>query len=245
MEMRFQSKQTGISTWLVEMAVGNALSHEGSENLLICDTKKSRKSPYEIFFSMSTERELVFKEMSSHAETTFVRLENDSVLLFSDQLQYFQHPRKKDSFFTDWNGTVNPTKKRYVYLDNVSSYFVPEKQWDEFVGISDFYYGANFYAKGEFMCECDWKDFFRENSDRMGDAISGISNFIYEEVFLNKDNGIVTIPPTHGEFCLPCKFRNDFCVRLGDVFMVGKDCPYYSEILVTSLNQDEESVVRA
>ncbi len=227
MEIRFQTRRTGITCWLLSEAINHAIQYPRSANYLVYPKMMQRESVW-YYSRKKMERYGKLREIGASRSVLFP---NDSVVEFITTGYHLPD----ESLFG--------LTKKFMYVDNLEA-FRPSRHYLEnsncslFDNTDDLFIGGTDEREGAFKVVVDYKEFCRNHN--MLDYIKEfdrIHDFIVDTHFLQSDV-VQMCRPHECEFCDKCMRRHDDCIRIGNFFAVSRRCPLYPEMLVKSLNSE-------
>lgn len=227
MEIRFQTRRTGITRWLLSEAINHALYHPHSANYLVYPRMLQRESTW-YYSKRHLEGYGTVREIGASRGVEF---QNGSVIEFITTGFAFANNRMFDY------------GNKFMYVDNLQEFrptpfYAEMTNCDLFNEVDDLFIGGTTDKDGAFRLTCDYKEFCRtHNMLNYAREFDRIHDFIVDTDFLRRET-VSLYPPHECEFCDRCERRNDDCLRIGKFFAVNRKCPLYPEILVNSLNSE-------
>ena len=226
MEIRLQSRQTGITTWLVSEVIQHAKEHQKSINYLLYPSTALRDGSWE-----RQKRKMIAyggmgRKMFSTKSMVF---DNGSAIEFITA--NFIMPDKRMLGY----------EKQFVFVDNLECFCSANAGIRNMRGIpfsdsDDLFIGGTDEKDGTFRIVVDYREFCKtHNLNDYLKEFDNIHDFIVETDFL-KNDVVMSYCPCECEFCNECNLKNYGCLRLGKLFAVRKQCPLYSEMMVHFLN---------
>ena len=226
MEIRLQSRQTGITTWLVSEAIQHAKEHQKSINYLLYPSTALRDGSWE-----RQKRKMI----------AYGGMERK---MFSTKSMVFDNGSEIEFItisFVPTDKRMLGYEKQFIFVDNLE-YFCPVNVIIRsicrmpFSDSDDLFIGGTDEKDGTFRIVVDYREFCKtHNLNDYLKEFDNIHDFIVETDFL-KNDVVMSYCPCECEFCNECNLKNYGCLRLGKLFAVRKQCPLYSEMMVHLLN---------
>ena len=226
MEIRLQSRQTGITTWLVSEAIQHAKEHQKSINYLLYPSTALRDGSWE-----RQKRKMI----------AYGGMERK---MFSTKSMVFDNGSEIEFItisFVPTDKRMLGYEKQFIFVDNLE-YFCPVNVIIRsicrmpFSDSDDLFIGGTDEKDGTFRIVVDYREFCKtHNLNDYLKEFDNIHDFIVETDFL-KNDVVMSYCPCECEFCNECNLKNYGCLWLGKLFAVRKQCPLYSEMMVHLLN---------
>ena len=226
MEIRLQSRQTGITTWLISEAIRHAKEHQKSINYLLYPSTAMRDGSWE--YQKRKMIALGGRERKT-LNTKSMVFDNGSAIEFITT--NFIMPDKKMLGY----------EKQFVFVDNLECFYpanagIRSMRSMFFSDSDDLFVGGTDEKDGTFRIVIDYREFCKtHNFNDYLKEFYNIHDFIVETDFLKRDV-VMSYCPCECEFCNECNLKNYGCLRLGKLFAVRRKCPLYSEMMVHCLN---------
>jgi hypothetical protein len=223
MEIRLQSRQTGITTWLISEAVQHAKEHQKSINYLLYPSRMQRDS------SWNRQKKKMVALGGREFGNMTVLFDNGSAIVFITTS--FILPEKRMLGY----------EKQFIFVDNFEFFYptsvcIGSMRGSSFSNSDDLFIGGTEEGGGTFRIVVDYKEFCKtHNLNEYLREFDNIHDFIVETDFL-KNDVVMSYCPCECEFCNECNLKNYGCLRLGKFFAVRRKCPLYSEMMVHLLN---------
>ena len=226
MEIRLQSRQTGITTWLISEAVQHAKEHQKSINYLLYPSTALRDGSWE----RQKRKMIAYGGMERKMfNTKSMVFDNGSAIEFIT-ISFVPTEKRMLGY-----------EKQFIFVDNLE-YFCPVNVIIRsicrmpFSDSDDLFIGGTDEKDGTFRIVIDYREFCKtHNLNEYLREFDNIHDFIVETDFL-KNDVVMSYCPCECEFCNECNLKNYGCLRLGKLFAVRKQCPLYSEMMVHLLN---------
>lgn len=228
MEIRLQSRQTGITTWLISEAVQHALDYPKSINYLLYPSMAQRDYAWN---AQCNEIKLHGGRKGEAYGTKSIVFDNNSVIEFITT-NFIMQDKKMFGY-----------GMQFIFVDNLEMFYPSNAGINKVATIpfsdsDDMFIGGTDMKDGVFRIVIDYKEFCRTHDMRQYlREFYNIHDFIVGTDFL-KNDAITSYCPYECESCRHCDMRNRGCLRLGNFFAVGKRCPLYVEMMVHSLNNN-------
>lgn len=229
MEIRLQSRGTGVTSWLVGKAMRNALDNPSSANWYVSPVQSSCTRAFQEL------RCILCKGTKTESDHGFHRafLPNGSRIDFVTL----------DFYLFACDRILNPVRK-FFYLDNMES--VTASRTDKmhyyaFDRIDDMYMGGTVDVDGAmFRAECDYLGFLRRHSLNMAfcNSVAMMFDYILDKHILGEEHASAR-GVGRCNCCDGCLRRNTECLEIGDFLSVGRSCPMYPEMLVHEINGEK------
>ena len=241
MEIRFQPRQTGVTTWLLNKAIDYAKSNP------FCDCHVVSPTNFECEMSwMSSKSKLskfgTIRKSSTNSSPFSVLFPNGSVI---------------DYIIPTSTLSSNVTRRQFFFIDNAEGYnrasylifcynaHLFDDAEDMFIGGTDDRIRKNFRIGvdyGTFCKNCDIRNYI--------DEFDNIHDFVVDSECSSKDVLMLRCL-TPCKACDNCPVGNGSgkggvrrskrnCLRIGNFFFVKRSCPFYAEVTMWSLNNCEE-----
>ena len=226
MEIRLQTRRTGITTWLISEAIQHAREYRKSINYLLYPSMVLRDSSWncqkkKLIALGGSERDFF--------DTKTVLFDNGSAIEFIT------------TSFMLTDKRMLGYEKQFIFVDNLELFYPTITSIRNICGISfsdsdDLFIGGTDERDGAFRIVVDYKEFCKtHNLNEYLREFDNIHDFIVETDFLKNDT-VMSYCPCECEFCNECNARNRGCMRLGKFFAIRSKCPLYAEMLVHLLN---------
>lgn len=226
MEIRLQSRRTGITSWLISEAIHHALDYPNSINYLLYPSMAQRDYAWN---TQCNKIKLYGSQKREVYGTKSMMFDNGSAIEFITT--NFIMPDKK----------MIGDGKRFIFVDNLEMFYPSNVGINKinvipFSNSDDLFVGGTSEIDGAFRIVIDYKEFCKtHNLNEYLREFYNIHDFIVETDFLKNDT-ITSYHPYECESCRQCDMRNRGCLRLGKFFAVRRKCPLYTEMLVHLLN---------
>lgn len=228
MEIRLQSRQTGITTWLISEAVQHALDYPNSINYLLYPSMAHRDYAWH---AQCNKIKLYGSRKREVCGTKSMMFDNGSAIEFITT--NFIMPDKK----------MTGHGMQFIFVDNIEMFHpgnvgINKINVIPFSNSDDLFVGGTSEIDGAFRIVIDYREFCKtHNLNEYLREFYNIHDFIVYTDFL-KNDVVMSYCPCECEFCNECNLKNYGCLRLGKLFAVRKQCPLYTEMMVHLLNND-------